>query len=194
MNISFALNNLSLYSPSSFGGGYSASSSSGRAPLSGQTGISGTQMPEQTGLSGQAGISGQVGIPGQTAPQGAKGKRPVPGQQDLDSYECQTCKNRKYQDGSNDPGVSFKTPTRVSPERAAFAIRSHEMEHVAHAKAKALKEDQEIVSQSVSYHTGICPECGRTYMAGGTTRTTFRSKPVTEEKPVEVGANVDAVA
>ena len=188
MNISFALNNLSLYSPTSFGGGYPASSVSGKAQFSGQTGMSNVQMPEQ------AGASGQVEMPGQTAPQNAKGNRPVPGQQDLDSYECQTCKNRKYKDGSNDPGVSFKTPTRVSPERAAFAIRSHEMEHVAHAKAKALKEDQEIVSQSVSYHTSICPECGRTYMAGGTTRTTFRSKPVVEENPVEVGANVDAVA
>ena len=132
--------------------------------------------------------------PGQAAAGNPSNGKAVPTQGDFDSYECQTCKNRKYQDGSNDPGVSFKTPTRISPERAAFAIRSHEMEHVAHAKAKALKEDQEIVSQSVSYHTGICPECGRTYIAGGTTRTTFRSKPVVEEKPVEVGNNVDAVA
>ena len=190
MNISFALNNLSLYSPTSFGGGYhTPSMSSGNVQLSGQTG-----MPEQADAAGQVGIPGQMGMPGQAAPQSAKDSRPVPGQRDLDSYECQTCKNRKYQDGSNDPGVSFKTPTRISPERAAFAIRSHEMEHVAHAKAKALEVDQEIVSQSVSYHTGICPECGRTYMAGGTTRTTFRSKPVVEEKPVEVGNNVDAVA
>lgn len=30
--------------------------------------------------------------------------------------ECQTCKNRKYQDGSNDPGVSFKAATHVAPE------------------------------------------------------------------------------
>ena len=190
MNISFALNNLSLYSPTSFGGGYhTPSMSSGNVQLSGQS-----WMPDQADAAVQVGIPGQMGLPGLAAPQSAKDSRPVPGQRDLDSYECQTCKNRKYQDGSNDPGVSFKTPTRISPERAAFAIRSHEMEHVAHAKAKALKEDQEIVSQSVSYHTGICPECGRTYMAGGTTRTTFRSKPVVEEKPVEVGNNVDAVA
>ncbi|MCI8270024.1 MAG: hypothetical protein HFG55_10235 [Lachnospiraceae bacterium] len=113
------------------------------------------------------------------------------GQPDTDSYECETCKNRKYQDGSRDPGVSFKTPTRLSPERAAFAIRAHEAEHVAHARVKAQKEDQEIVSQSVSYRTGVCPECGRVYMAGGTTRTTFRSAPVVEEMPIEKGQYVD---
>ena len=188
MNISFALNNLSLYSPTSFGGGYhTPSMSSGNVQLSGQTG-----MPEQADAAGQVGIPGQMGMPGQAAPQSAKDSRPVPGQRDLDSYECQTCKNRKYQDGSNDPGVSFKTPTRLSPEQAAYAVRSHEAEHVAHAWAQAQREDKEVVSQSVTYHTGICPECGRTYLAGGNTRTTFRSSPETyEEEPVKKGAFID---
>ena len=31
----------------------------------------------------------------------------------MEEAECQTCKERKYQDGSNDPGVSFKTPTKM---------------------------------------------------------------------------------
>lgn len=114
---------------------------------------------------------------------------------DYDTYECQTCKNRKYQDGSNDPGVSFKTPTRISPERAPYAIRAHEGEHVAHARARAAKEDEEIVSQSVTYHTDICPECGRVYMSGGTTRTVFRSqsKPFTEDT-VKKGLYLDLTA
>ncbi len=113
-------------------------------------------------------------------------------QPDLDTYECQTCKNRKYQDGSNDPSVSFKTPTRLSPERAAYAIRSHEAEHVAHAWAQAQREDKEVVSQSVTYHTDICPECGRTYIAGGNTRTTFRSAPETyEAQPPKKGTYID---
>lgn len=116
-------------------------------------------------------------------------------QPDTDTYECQTCKNRTYQDGSNDPSVSFKTPTKLSPERAAFAVRSHEMEHVAHAKQKAMREDEEIVSQSVTYHTGVCPECGKTYLAGGNTRTVFRSSPDTyEADPITKGANVDLFA
>lgn len=128
--------------------------------------------------------------PGQADP-----GRKVPGQPDTDTYECQTCKNRKYQDGSNDPGVSFKTPTHLDPERAAYAIRSHEMEHVAHAKADAAKdEDKEILSQSVTYHTAICPECGRVYMSGGTTRTTFRTSREVAPDPVEKGQFLDQVA
>ena len=92
----------------------------------------------------------------------------------FDSYECQTCKNRKYQDGSDDSGVSFQTPTRVDPKAAASAVRSHEQEHVSRNRSKAEREGKEIVSQTVTIHTGICPECGRVYVSGGTTRTTTR--------------------
>ena len=51
-------------------------------------------------------------------------------QEVMEDAECQTCKNRKYQDGSDDPGVSFKTATNVAPEQAASAVRGHEQEHV----------------------------------------------------------------
>ncbi len=89
--------------------------------------------------------------------------------------ECQTCKERKYQDESNDPGVSFKTPTNVAPEQAAAAVRGHEQEHVGREQAKARQEGREVVSQSVTYHTAICPECGKVYISGGTTRTSTRA-------------------
>ena len=92
----------------------------------------------------------------------------------FDSFECQTCKNRKYQDGSDDSGVSFQTPTKVDPKAAASAVRSHEQEHVSRNRSKAQREGREIVSQTVTIHTGICPECGRVYVSGGTTRTTTR--------------------
>ncbi len=91
--------------------------------------------------------------------------------------ECQTCKERKYQDGSDDAGVSFKTPTRIDPDQAASAVRGHEMEHVVREQAKARREDRRVVSQTVTYHTAICPECGRAYVSGGTTRTVTASKP-----------------
>ena len=45
--------------------------------------------------------------------------------------ECQTCKNRKYKDKSNEM-VSFKSPAHLSPENAASAVRAHEQEHVPH--------------------------------------------------------------
>ena len=96
-------------------------------------------------------------------------------QEVMEEGECQTCKERKYQDGSNDPGVSFKTPTNIAPEQAASAVRGHEQEHVAREQAKAQREDREVVSQSVTYHTAICPECGKVYVSGGTTRTSTRA-------------------
>lgn len=96
--------------------------------------------------------------------------------------ECQTCARRKYQDGSDDPGVSFKTAAHIAPEQAAATVRGHEMEHVVREQAKAVREDRRVVSQSVTLHTSICPECGDAYVSGGTTRTVTaaKSQPVQE--------------
>ena len=96
-------------------------------------------------------------------------------QEVIEEAECQTCKERKYQDGSDDPGVSFKTPTNVAPEQAASAVRGHENEHVVREQAEARREDRRVVSQSVTYHTDICPECGKVYVSGGTTRTVTKA-------------------
>ena len=93
----------------------------------------------------------------------------------MEEAECQTCKERKYQDGSDDPGVSFKTPTNIAPEQAASAVRGHENEHVVREQAKAQREDRKVVSQSVTYHTSICPECGKVYVSGGSTRTVTKA-------------------
>ena len=72
--------------------------------------------------------------------------------------------------------MSYKTPTTIAPEQAATAVRSHEQEHVVREQSKAQREGREVVSQSVTMHTAICPECGRTYISGGTTRTTTRAE------------------
>ncbi len=96
-------------------------------------------------------------------------------QKALEEGECQTCKERKYQDGSDDPGVSFKTPTNIAPEQAASAVRGHEMEHVYREQAKAEREDRKVVSQTVTMHTEICPECGESFVSGGTTRTVTKA-------------------
>ena len=101
-------------------------------------------------------------------------------QETMEESECQTCEKRKYQDGSDDPGVSFKTATSVAPEQAAAAVRGHEQEHVVREQAKAQREDRKVVSQSVTIHTEICPECGDVYVSGGTTRTTTKANPVEE--------------
>ncbi len=89
--------------------------------------------------------------------------------------ECQTCKERKYQDGSADSSVSYQTPTHIDADYAPAAVRGHELEHVAHEQAKAQREDRKVVSQTVTLHTDICPECGRVYVSGGTTRTVTKA-------------------
>lgn len=90
--------------------------------------------------------------------------------------ECTTCNERRYVDVSNDPGVSFKTPTNISPEQSFSAVAAHESEHVANEKFNAIKENGEMLYQSVVLHTAICPECGIAYTSGGTT-TSVMKKP-----------------
>ncbi|OPZ91314.1 MAG: hypothetical protein BWY74_01999 [Firmicutes bacterium ADurb.Bin419] len=89
--------------------------------------------------------------------------------------ECETCKSRKYVDGSSDPGVSFKTPGHIDPRNSAAKVMSHEMEHVNNARAEASQKNREIVYQSVKLETSICPECGSSYVSGGTTTTVSKS-------------------
>ena len=104
-------------------------------------------------------------------------------QKTSEEAECKTCKERKYQDGSDDPGVSFKSPTHIAPDQSASAVRGHELEHVVRERAKAQSEGRRVISQSVTMQTGICPECGRVYTAGGVTRTTTAADSKPEEKP-----------
>ena len=97
------------------------------------------------------------------------------------SKECQTCKNRKYVDGS-DEMVSFKSPAHISPEVAGVRVRAHEQEHVSNAYSKAAQKDGKVLQASVAIHTSICPECGRSYISGGTTTTQIAYK---EENPYD---------
>ena len=87
--------------------------------------------------------------------------------------KCETCENRKYQDGS-DENVSFKAPSHISPEAAASRVRAHEGEHVANAYSKAAQKEGEVLSVSVRIKTSVCPECGKNYVAGGTTSTKIK--------------------
>lgn len=96
--------------------------------------------------------------------------------------ECKTCESRRYIDKSDDPSVSFQTPTKISPNMAASAVASHENEHVSHEKGKARRDNREIVNQTVTFTYDVCPECGRNFVSGGTTHTTSVSKPETGDK------------
>lgn len=104
--------------------------------------------------------------------------------------ECQTCKERKYQDGS-DENVSFKSASHISPEASGARVRAHEQEHVANAYSKAQQKNGKVISCSVSLKTAVCPECGRTYVAGGTTSTSIKysneSNPYVKDKKAQQG-------
>lgn len=90
--------------------------------------------------------------------------------------ECETCADRSYIDGSDDPGVSFKSPGKIDPDVSASTVMAHELEHVRNERADAKLEDREIVSQSVTLHNSICPECGSVYVSGGETKTLSKTK------------------
>nr|MCR5083719.1 hypothetical protein [Parasporobacterium sp.] len=83
----------------------------------------------------------------------------------------------------SDEMVSYKTPTHISPQAAPAAVRAHEQEHVSNAYSKAAKGNGKVISATVSMHTSICPECGRTYVSGGTTNTQI--KYYNEENPYQ---------
>ena len=87
--------------------------------------------------------------------------------------QCETCKERKYQDGS-DEMVSFKSAAHISPEASASRVMAHEMEHVANAYEKAAEKGGQVMSCGVSLHTAICPECGRSYVSCCETRTSIK--------------------
>ena len=96
--------------------------------------------------------------------------------------DCQTCNERKYQDGS-DEMVSFKAASHISPNAAPSAVRGHEQEHVANAYKKAEQGNGKVLQASVRIKTAVCPECGRSYVAGG--ETTTKIKYSNEENPYQ---------
>lgn len=95
-------------------------------------------------------------------------------EKDVPDCQCETCKNRRYKDDSDDSCVSFQSATKMTPGAAAYKVRGHEMEHVRRESIKAENEGKKVVSQTVQIKTDTCDECGRIYVAGGLTRTRTR--------------------
>ena len=144
------------------------------SPISGYGSYGMWGMGPGMGSGADTGAQGAVGAVG-----ASEDTKPVvnPGESDqvkpgkrVSPAECETCKERKYQDGS-DEMVSFKSAQHISPTEAGSRVRAHEQEHVANAYEKAAKDGGKVLQASVSIHTAICPECGRTYVSGGETNT-----------------------
>ena len=68
--------------------------------------------------------------------------------------ECETCKNRKYQDGS-DEMVSFKSAAHISPGASGSRVRAHEQEHVSNAYKKAAQKNGKVMAANVSVRTSV---------------------------------------
>ena len=79
--------------------------------------------------------------------------------------------------------VSFNAPGHIDPGNAASVVLGHEHEHVANAYDKANKNNGKVEHVSVRLKTAICPECGRSYIAGGETNTQI--KYYNEENPYQ---------
>ncbi|MBO4996751.1 MAG: hypothetical protein J6D02_01995 [Lachnospira sp.] len=130
-----------------------------------------------TAVSGVGGVAGTGSLYGRHSVQDNQGIEK--------QKECQTCARRKYKDGSDEADVSFKTPGHISPEDSAAKVMAHEQEHVANARQEATADNKQLLSATVSLKLGVCPECGRTYVAGGETNTTMKTTTYNENNPYE---------
>ncbi len=109
--------------------------------------------------------------------------------------DCKSCSERKYQDVSDDGGVSFQSAQKVGPGQAASAVMGHEREHYSREQSKADREDRKVVSNEIKIKHAICPECGKTYVSGGETRTVTKGKSPSQKalaKNEVKGINFDA--
>lgn len=167
----------------------SISNSNAQYPMPG--GAAMTQAKE--GVSGRQ-ADGAPGVGGDNKVKGGYKSSPA---------QCQTCKERKYQDGSNETDVSFKSPGHISPQSSGPAVMAHEQQHVSNAYQKAAKIDGKVIACNVSLQTAVCPECGTVYVSGGTTRTSIaypdEGNPYQKDKKAQdairfTGANADFVA
>lgn len=155
-----------------------------------------------SGVGNQSAVNAAAGaVSGVT---GAEESKPIinPGESDVKApgrtsapSECETCKNRKYQDGS-DEMVSFKSAAHISPEASGARVRGHEQEHVSNAYKKAAQGNGKVLQASVSLKTAVCPECGRSYVAGGTTSTKIKyskdadTNPYAKDRKALIGSAV----
>ena len=74
---------------------------------------------------------------------------------------------------------------------------------MSNAYEKAAKGNGKVISATVTLRTGVCPECGTTYVAGGETRTAisysgeknpYLKNQKAQSAASQIGSNVDYVA
>ena len=122
----------------------------------GQPGSRGAVQPTENVQAASPLERTRAAAPGRPAEvQGAQEKTGTQEAKKAQKAECQTCKERKYMDQSNEGNVSFQSPTHIAPGQAAARVMSHEREHVRNAVAEGQKENKKLVSVRVSLKTGV---------------------------------------
>lgn len=191
-----------FYNPYAFTPGTAGVSAGSEHTASAAERTGSRDMASSAGSGNPLSVQGRADLRGAAAEKG-KGtddEHKVKGGRRSSPADCQTCKERKYQDGSNESDVSFKAPGHISPEASASTVMAHEQQHVANAYQKASEKDGKVVSCSVSLHTAVCPECGTVYVSGGTTNTSIsypnESNPYQKNKKAQdavrfTGANIN---
>ncbi len=85
-------------------------------------------------------------------------------------------------------------PTSLRRRRESVWQPMRQKEHVSNAYAKAAEGNGQVVSASVTLRTGVCPECGRVYVAGGETNTTIKypneTNPYQQERKSQDAADL----
>ena len=90
--------------------------------------------------------------------------------------------NRGHSSGPSRPQIT--SPQRQAVGFAAgAAVRAHEQQHVSNAYKKASQNNGKVLACNVTLKTAVCPECGRSYVAGGVTSTQI--KYYNEENPYQ---------
>jgi hypothetical protein len=138
-------------------------------PVSSPLPFAGKSMPGDTGDE-----NGK--IPGKKIP-----RPPVFGGEKQKNPRDKEKTTRTYQDVSNDPGVSFSYPGKLTGPQSFFAVRAHEYEHVRNSIGKAVLNGEKVMVM-VRYKVRFDPATGEPYMAGGVTRTIHYPAPPAPEK------------
>jgi len=138
------------------------------------TGIYGINYSNNYSLTGNYGYGYSTGAVSSAQPE-EKGMVVNLGKSDVEKpgrksspAECETCKNRKYQDGSNEM-VSFKSASHISPQASSSRVRAHEQEHVTNAYNKAAQNNGKVLSAQ-------CP-CGPRYVPNAAPSTPPAAPP-----------------
>ena len=163
------------------------------------TGIYGINYSNNYSLTGNYGYAYSTGAVSSAQPE-EKGMVVNPGKSDVEKpgrksspAECETCKNRKYQDGSNEM-VSFKSASHISPQASSSRVRAHEQEHVTNAYNKAAQNNGKVLSATVSLRTAVCPECGTTKISYRDESNPYQQNKKSADAAMLIGRNLDLSA